>query len=387
MNRNAKYALIAVLILGLGFGGSELLVLLKREPKKEEAAEHKRSVVVQVAKPEMVKLSVPSQGMVQPVTRTRLTSEVAGRVIEVSPKLKAGVEVTEGEVLMVVDPINYQSALAQAKAALADARMALVNEEARAEQSLRDWERLGEGGEPNPLVLRQPQLASAEARVASAAAAVDKAEADLERTRVVAPYDGVIEARMVDVGAFVTMGTPIADLYASGTFEVRLPLSVREARFVAPIGKGKPVMAALRPARAEGAAEWQAEVVRTEGQVDPVTRSIFLVAEISGSQASAEGVRVLPNLFVSAEIEGREFTNVFRVPRRSIYGDNEVLLVNSDGQLELREVNVLWEDPMDVVVDSGLQAGEQICVTTFSDVIEGTPVRVVADSPAAVDAE
>ena len=378
MKDSIKYTLASLFVLILGAVFAAALVIGGREPEKNEREDVRRAVEVLEASPSTVKISVPSQGEVKPVTNTQLTAEIGGQVLKVSDSLRAGLEVKANDVLMVIDPTNYQAAHAQSKAALADAKLALANERVLAEQAKRDWERLGGDGEPGELVLRKPQMESAEAKLASAEAAVSKAAADLKRTEIRAPYDGVVVERQVDLGAYVAPGTPLAKLYRSGIFEVRLPLSTREAQFVSDPSSSE-VGVVLSATLGRQTAEWQADVVRSERVIDPRTRSVYLVAEISGDALHSDaGGELMPNQFVQAQIDGRSFDKVMRIPRRSVYGANRVLLVDEKDQLRFREVEVLWETRDEVFVSKGLNAGDRVCLTSFSDVVEGTVVDVSA---------
>lgn len=376
MNSVAKYTVISLLVLMIGGGLTYLLIANGREAEKVEREVILRAVEVLVVEPASVNITVPSQGEVKPTTRTQLTAEVGGKVIRVAENLKAGMTVSKGEVLLVIDPTNYQALLAQAKANEAEAKLALVNEQARVDQAKRDWERLGEGRPASDLVLRKPQLESASAIVKSAVAAVDKAEADLRRSEIRAPYDGVVEMRSVDLGAYVPPGTPVATIYQSGAFEIRLPVSIREAQFVKEPSANS-VDAEISSSLGESSGVWKAKVVRSEAMIDPRTRSIYLVAEVHAEgMTSDEGVSLMPNLFVQAKVDGKTFDNVIRVPRRSVYGVSRVLTVDDDDRLRFREVKVLWETADEIIVTEGLNSGDRVCLTSFSDVVEGTKVEV-----------
>ena len=116
----------------------------------------------------------------------------------------------KGDVLLEIDPADYETALTVAQANLAQARVRLAEEEAQSRQAELDWQRLGGDERPTELVLRVPQLALARANVAAAEARVREAERDLERTRISAPYDGRVLAKHVDVGQVVGPGTMLA---------------------------------------------------------------------------------------------------------------------------------------------------------------------------------
>ena len=126
--------------------------------------------------PQTVKLNIRSQGVVVPRTEIDLVPEVAGQVVQLHPSLVAGGFFELGDVLIKIDPRNYDYAIAEAHARIAEAERQVMMEEAQAEQARNEWHSLGEG-EPSALTLRQPQLAEARAKLKSA-------EADLTKSRL-----------------------------------------------------------------------------------------------------------------------------------------------------------------------------------------------------------
>ena len=112
-----------------------------------------------------VRLSVTSQGTVRPRRETQLVPEISGRVISVAPSFAEGGFFEAGEVLVTIDPFDYQQAVISARSQLAKARLRLAQEEAEAEVAQREWEDLGRGN-PRDLTLRKPQLNDARVGVA-----------------------------------------------------------------------------------------------------------------------------------------------------------------------------------------------------------------------------
>ena len=144
-------------------------------------------------------LRVTSQGTVQPRTESQLVPQVAGRVTWVAPAFAAGGFFESGDVLVRIDRFDYEQMLVSARSQLAQARFRLAQEEAEAEVARREWDALGRGA-PRELALRQPQLEEARAAVAAAEAGVERAERDLERTEIMAPYSGRVRTTNVDIG-------------------------------------------------------------------------------------------------------------------------------------------------------------------------------------------
>ena len=133
---------------------------------------------------ENIRLTVESQGTVSPKTVSDLVPEVAGKVTYVSPSLAAGGFFEKNELLLKIDPQDYKLALIRSEAEVAQARLRLEQERAEAAVALKEWQELGKGEEATPLVLREPQLAQAEAALEAAGATLKQAKRDLERTEI-----------------------------------------------------------------------------------------------------------------------------------------------------------------------------------------------------------
>jgi len=178
---------VPVIVLGLGVFAMRAIINSKPEPQGRERSPRVAVVETITVQPQEVHLSVDSQGTVRPRVQTRLTAEVSGRVEAVSPNFRPGGFISQGEVLVRLDPTDYEAAVADANANLAQARFALAQEEALAEQALADWEELGRG-EASDLALRKPQMEQARSATQSAEAALVRAQRNRERTQMRAPY-------------------------------------------------------------------------------------------------------------------------------------------------------------------------------------------------------
>jgi RND family efflux transporter MFP subunit len=234
----------------------------------------------------------------------------------------------------------------------------------------------------------------AEASVIEAEAALRQARRDLERTEVRSPYLGRVRDKRVDVGQFVGRGAPIGRLYAVDYAEVRLPLADADAAFVElPIAYRDAESAAPAPEvilRADFAGRshtWRGHIVRTEGELDARTRMIHAVARIEDPYGRGDAPDRPPlsvGLFVEAEILGREIDDVVRVPRAALRGESTVVVVDPDGLIRLRRVDVLKRNRDEVLVTAGLEPGDRLCTTPLSITVDGMRVETVEAQPAAV---
>jgi RND family efflux transporter MFP subunit len=363
---------IAVVIILVGIARG-------KRPDRVETAEQAVLVDTIEADQRSLNFTVWSQGPVMARTRTNLVSEVAGKVVSVSPSFVAGGFFRKGDVLLQIDPSDYEAALKRAEAALASRQARLADEKARSEQALKDWRNLGRGGTPSDLVLRKPQLQDALANVSAAEADVQKARRDLERTRITVPYEGLVRQKLVDIGQYVSPGTQLGTTFAIDTAEVRLPLSSSDLAYLV-----LPTATEASPENLprvmlhadEGGIhhQWQARIIRTEGVVDATSRVIYAVAQVVDpygvlGKSQQEELRV--GTFVRAAIEGKAIEDVVVLPRHVLQNDNTILVANEDNRLEIRPVQVARAEPELVYIADGITGGEHVVTTTLDAPIPG----------------
>jgi len=381
---------IASLALVAGAVGVAVLLWVTR-PVAVKVEEEVAPTVVEVLPVEFGthRFELPSQGLIEAKRRATLAAEVAGRVVAVSPAFETGTEVPEGEWLIRLDPVDYETAVAQAASQLAEADAALASEEARAEQALRDWRNLGRSGDPPDLVARRPQLESARSRSAAAAASLAKAEADLRRTEVRSPFDAVVAAKHTEVGDFLQPGRAVAEVFAATPYEVRLPLSADESAYLETDTEGRfRGEVELRTVAAGETRRWPARIVREEGEIDRATRSLYLVAEVA-NEPGAGPIAIRPGLFMDAAIRSRPVEGVAKLPFRAfrLHGSQtHLVVVDSTNRIRFREMDVVFRRGDDFYVSGDLRPGDRACLTEIPDLIEGvevSPVELPDESAAA----
>ena len=360
------------------------LVTFQNSQRAERKPETNKAVLVDTIEAEVISLNftVNSQGTVKPRTETTLVSEVSGKIVSVAPEFVAGGFFRKGEVLLQIDPSDYEAGLKRAEAALASRKAKLADETARSEQALKDWQNMGKQGQPSDLGLRKPQMADAKANVSAAEADVQKARRDLERTRITVPYDGLVRQKAVDIGQYVSPGTRLGVTFAIDTAEVRLPLTHNDLNYLAlpseteAKNKDKPFPpVTLSEERAGEKSQWQARIIRTEGVVDEISRVIYAVAQVTdpyGVLGQSHQQELKIGTFVNAEIQGLPADNVVVLPRFVLRPDNTVLVANSDDELEILQVEVLRAEPKKVYLSKGIEGGTRVVTTVLDAPVPGT---------------
>jgi RND family efflux transporter MFP subunit len=204
-----------------------------------------------------------------------------------------------------------------------------------------------------------------------------------------APYDGRVRSERVDAGQFVRRGEAIGTVYAVDFAEVRLPIHANELAYLdLPISKAGQALATqsevtLSAEFAGTVHSWQGKVVRTEGELDPTTRMVQVVAQVANPYDSRqERAPLAVGLFVDAMIHGKTISNATVLPRSALRRGNQVFVVDEQDRLRFRTVNVLRLVDDQVYIGEGLRGGERVCVSALQSTTDGMLVRVVKDATA-----
>jgi len=376
--------LLPLFILGISGTGAYWIFITKPEPRQRNFTPGATEVEVFVLSPTSYQVELETQGTVQARTTSNLIPEVRGRVLEISPNFREGAFFEEGDMLLRIDPRDYETELVVAEANLSQAQLTLVEEQARADQAFQDWKRLNLGEEPSDLVLRTPQLKRSKANVLSSEARLENSKLNLERTEIKAPYIGRVLSQNVDVGQYVSPGNQLARIYAVDFAEVRLPLTETQLTFLdlpesyrgeQPTFRDGPNVT-LSSTVADKTHEWLGRITRAEGSFDTRTRQLFVIAQVRNPYGRT--VENRPPLkvgsFVKAKIRGSTLENVYVVPRRLLRENTFVLTVDSENLLRRKNVNIVWQNDRSIIVNEGLAVGDRICLTDVPFALEALAV-------------
>ena len=368
------------IVVAAGVALAIAIVATGPEVEVQQAVARVPVVETQRARSETIRMSVTAHGAVVPKTESNLVAEVSGRVVSVAPAMVSGGFFEKGDVLVQIERLDYEVALEQARANLASRESELDNAE-------KAYERRRELTESDSISQSQHddalnRLALARASLRTALARLTRAERDLERTRLVAPYDGRVRSERVDEGQFVNRGESVAALYSIDYAEVRLPVRDEELAFL-PLSIGRAVAdgeattpVVLRASFAGRDQAWHAKIVRTEGELDPQTRMVNLIAQVEAPyDQPGDSPPLTVGLFVEAEIVGSEFQGIVKVPRSAMMGGDRVRVVTPDNRLEFRPVEVLRRTGDAIFLSGGIRDGESICLSELPSETEGQRVE------------
>lgn len=378
--------LIPLGVLAIGFAG---YLVLSRKPPEAPAAKGSpkplRTRVLPMHKGNFP-IEITTQGVVRSHTEVSLTSQVNGRVISVSSSFEDGAFFQEGDILLELDPIDFELAVVSANAQLARAETIWSQEQTRARQARLNWEDLGYEEEPNDLVLRLPQLREAEISVDSAKAQVESATRNLERSKIRAPFSGRVLRRTVGIGQTIAGSTPLGMIFATDYAEVRLPLASKDLKFLTlPEKSDDPPLAVEFSDALDSTSpyRWNGWITRTEGALDGSTLELFVIARIDdpfGLQSEVAPLRI--GQPVTAKIEGKPVENVFKVPREAVFELSKIIVIDPETmKLSNRQITVMFGTESELYIsDPGVNPGYLLATTRLVYAPEGSSVEIITNS-------
>ncbi|MCC6698171.1 MAG: efflux RND transporter periplasmic adaptor subunit [Candidatus Hydrogenedentes bacterium] len=374
-------------LLVLAGGAAAVAVLFASAPQVKRTSEVKPAplvAVVQAVRGSFPRL-VQAYGSVMPAREVEIHPEVSGRVIEVHPSLEPGGVIPEGETLLIIDPEEYELALAQAQGALAEAEAALDVEKGRQLVAKREWDLFGkdmqnaELGES--LALREPQLRQAEARIASAQSFVKQAELNLKRTRITAPFDVLVLSEQVDVGQIVSPGSSVASLAGADRFWIQVSVPIdRLSAVLGAAAQGRDTAHIFSDVESSGDAGFPGRVVRHLGQVDPESRMAQVLLEVEDPlgldprEVAREPLAL--NTYVRADLDAGTLEDTISIPRRGLRENGEVWVADAENRLQVRSAEILWRQGEVLAIADGIRPGDRVVISPLDDLIPGMEVRV-----------
>lgn len=405
--RAVLHILIPLAILGLGYWAYNETIELKEsgfklnKKKSAQTSTRKKGERPKIRTRAMLlekgvyTVHLQTQGVIRPHNTTTLTPQVGGRVTYLSPHFEDGAYFNKGDILLKLDTADFLTDLESAKAQLARSEAAYAQEQARAKQALLNWNDAGFEEEASDLVLRKPQLREAEANVSSAQSSLEKAERNLSRTQVKAPYDGRVRKRNIGLGQQVGASTALGEVFSTDFAEVRLPLTTRDLTYYEPPSKpGSTIeqnnilfdspISSLTPSNtsANDQTQWVGSILRAEGALDEDSKQLFVIARIDDPFGlTTDKTPLFIGQPVRANIPAHTLKGVYTIPRSNLSGLNEILVIR-EGLLTRVNFTPIWSSSDTVITREGIESGDLLCTTRLPYAPEGAPVEIIPEPEA-----
>ena len=368
---------IPVVIVLLALAVAEVQMNTRRRAQQETPARQAKSVDVIAAQRTDVQTIIHAMGTVVPAQTVALMPQVSGRVVSLNPCVVPGGLVRTDEALLQIDTRDYELTTQQCHQAVARARLDLALEQGNQAVARAEYDLLGDTipEQDRDLVLRKPHLEEAEAAWQAAQATLVRAELDLDRCRITAPFNGIIQAKHVDLGATVSPSTALLTLIGTEDCWIEVTVRGEELEWIQiPSGTA----AGGSSVRVFDKSQWgpgvhrQGGVMRLLPDLEPDGRMVRLLVRVPDPLAlqSEDLPRLLMGAYVRVEITGRPLDSMIPVAREHLRNGDTVWIMNSESRLEIRSVEIVFRDKDRVYIRDGLESGESIVVTDI-----GTPVE------------
>ena len=373
---------LVVILLGV-FVAKALIASRKAPPKRDRPA---RVLPVETARatPAEEGATLRAFGTVEPLRRLVLRPTVPGPVVAVHPSMIAGGLVTEGDVLVTIDPRDFELGVARAKAALVAAEADLDIERGNANVAAKEFELLESTLEVDEaskrLALREPFVERRVAEVDTRKAELRQAELDLERTKIVAPFDAIVVTENVEVGATLNLNAEIATLVDRSVFAIEV--SVPQSRLHAIAWEGRPATVDTG-----AGAPREASIERILGEVDREGRMARLRVTIEDplgdpavSNTNRKGAGALLGSYAEVQLPLAPIPGAVAIPRTALREGDVVWLIDGESKLRFRDVDVALKRDDDVLVNGGLEPGAIVITSLIAVPLPGMLVAPASDA-------
>lgn len=375
--------LISLLILIIAVSGV-LYIMYSKPSAKKRGSRPPAAMTVETlkVKAQPYQVTLDSFGRISAKTQGQLNAQVSGEIVHVSKNFNEGSFFKRGDVLVAVDARDYNIRVEAAQAELAQAQVAFNEEQALSAQAIKDRRDIGTLKQASDFALRKPQMAAAKAKLQAATANLKQAQLDVERTQIIAPYDGRILNKHVDIGQVISSNTNIADIYSIERVEVKLPIKNSHLALIDLPNNHQGLQDAptntitIINSVGGNPQHWVVDKQRTSGGIDNGTQQISLIGEIAKPFSTPDKRSLNINQFVTAKIQGKTIDNAIVIPNSAIYQGSYVYTY-IDGAVKRVNVTISFQNELDALISSGVEAGMSLITTPLGQVTSGTKVKLL----------
>ncbi len=391
-NRKAELLRLLLPIIVVVVGAAIAVWMMQSGPEAKPRAKVRNAVMVDVRPvefgPQTTTISV--MGTVKPQHEVALKPQVSGEIIKISDNLIPGGRFAQNEELLIIDPSDYELAVKQIASEVARAEADMQLELGRQRVAKKEYELLGEtvSSEEHALMLRVPQLESSRAVLEGTKARLEQAQLNLNRATVKAPFNAVVMSREINRGTRVTPSTTLATLVGSDSYWIEAPIPASQLKW---ISTGQQGDASGSSVRIYDTSAWgpdssrSGQLIGLTAMVEENGRMAKLLAEVSDplalKSATAKQPKLLLGSYVRVDIEGKILPQVATVERDLVHDGDQLWIMDEDGRLDIRSVEIAFRGQDHVLVSDGIHAGERLITTNLPSPVQGMTLRLKGDVP------
>jgi len=326
---------LAIIIVAVTVAANYMLFATESELEAVESPERFWTVSVIPALHKDLQPEISLFGEVIAGRRSELRPLVEGVVVAVGPNLHDGGAVKKGELLIQIDPFDYENKLEDERFLLqeAEARLVMLKRELGRIRNMRKDNNVSEQMLDNA----ELDVVEQESMVGQRRVAVRRAERDLSDTTLTAPYDGVLNGVTSNIGTPLRPADKLVDLIDTSQLEVRISLSKAQYGRLLESGetiKDRPVSVSWNIG--DETLVFNAVIRRVGSEIQSTSGGIdaYAVVGTNGNQ-----IALRPGAFVSVTLPDKPYKNILEAPDSALYGDDTVYIVE-DSRLAARKIYV-----------------------------------------------
>ncbi len=387
--------LTPLIVVAIGLAGAYWLITHQPHAKKEIV--EPAPTLVEVFTVHLVgqNVVIGASGTVVPAQMVDLRPQVSGKIIEQSSELVPGGRFQKGEVMLRIEPDDYEYRVEQQKALLEQAQLRLLEEQGRQTIAQREWNLLGNEVEQDDigrdLALRKPHIKNAKAALLSAQSSLDDARLQLKRTVIKAPFNAFIRDEFVDIGQLVNPQTRIADLIGTDEVWIEASIPVMYLPWIKlPQRDGDGSTATVIHDAGALRSAWQGRVIRLMGALSQVGRNAKVLLSVQDpfnlqDHSNNPQTPLLVDTYVQVQIEGKRADNVFSLPEAAVRQDDQggdsVWVMDANNRLSIRKIDILLRQEKYLLVREGLSDGDRVIISRLGAPLPGMKLRTEDMNP------
>ncbi len=376
------------LILGFGIAGFALLKKLKKEPVQSEVVEHALKVETEQVQFTDEPVLIEAYGQLRSIRMVDIAAEVAGTIVQLHPNLQTGEIIRKGELLFAIDELDYRTEYESNATRLGIVRRdkEIAVGELKRVRTLFEKNNVGtEAG-----VEKAEQTANSIAdKLAQIKQAMTRAQINVERCKVVAPFTCRITSKQIELGQYVAPGKIVLGLADDSILELEVPLDSGDAfnwlTFDGQNSQAGAWFAEPKPV--------QCNVIWTENKnnraiatldrvslFDEQTRTVRVVLRMDSKQFDTQNrsIPLVSGMFCKVQIPGKNMEKVVALPRWAVSFENTVYLVKNK-RLVTVPVEVARVQDNKAFVSSGLASGDLVVITRLVNPLEQSLAQIVQE--------
>jgi RND family efflux transporter MFP subunit len=381
----ALFLIICIFAIGIGF--AKYLITTKPKIKKTPPKQIVTPVKVIDLKQENSFMNVYAIGTVIPAKELSLKPLVSGTVKYVNPMLIPGSILKKNDLAIKIDDKDYQIIMKIKQANLKKVSADLKLEKGKQQIAKNEWDLIKNNSDNNSifsdtmpdLALRKPQLEKLKATEEIAHAELEQAKLNLERTNVKIPFNSIVQEKYISLGSMVNTQTNIAKIIGTDEFWIKIFIPADKLKsldinhYSTSFANSK---VEIKYLNANYDVKYEGKIIRLLTDVDEKGLMSKLLISVKNPLSTKYSMPLLLGSQVKVKIRGKKLDNIFKIPRHALTDENEVLIAKND-KLEIRKVDVVWDNQNWVFIKNNIQEGEKLIISRIPAPIEGMKLEII----------